>query len=154
MPGAYFLDTSAITKRYVAEVGSAWVVSLTDPSSGNECWIAAVTRVEVLAALQLRVRTGSLTVSQANLAEQIFRAELNTHYILRPLSDVILDRAMRLVVAHPLRAYDAVQLAAALAVQVRYSGSRPGLTFLCSDQRLNRAAVAEGLLVEDPNNHP
>jgi hypothetical protein len=47
----FFLDSSAIAKRYVAEVGSAWTISLTDAGSGNVCWLAAVTRVEVVAAL-------------------------------------------------------------------------------------------------------
>ena len=32
---AYFLDTSAILKRYVLEAGSAWLRSLVDPLSDN-----------------------------------------------------------------------------------------------------------------------
>lgn len=31
----YFLDTSALVKRYVAESGSAWVMALCDPASGH-----------------------------------------------------------------------------------------------------------------------
>ncbi len=31
----YFLDTSAIIKRYFAEQGHAWVVSLYDPTQGH-----------------------------------------------------------------------------------------------------------------------
>ena len=31
----YFLDSSAVVKRYVPEKGSAWVVGITDPASRN-----------------------------------------------------------------------------------------------------------------------
>jgi uncharacterized protein len=156
VPAPYFLDASAVTKRYVAERGSAWVTALTDPASGNACWLAAISRVEVLAALYLRVRTGTLTPSQAGQAEQVFRGELATHFRLLPVHDVLLNEAMRLVASHPLRAYDAVQLAAALDLQAQrqaFGGLSPPI-FLSADQRLNRAAAAEGLAVDDPNNHP
>jgi uncharacterized protein len=155
MPGPYFLDTSAVAKRYVAERGSAWVTSLTELSSGNACWLAAVTRVELVAAFQLRVRTGTLTAAQARQAEQLFRTELQTHYRLRAISDTILDRAMRLVVTHPLRAYDAIQLASALELHARRRARGLSLPILVSaDHTLNQAAAAEGLSVDDPNNHP
>jgi predicted nucleic acid-binding protein len=31
----YFLDTSALVKRYLVEVGSAWVIRLTESVAGN-----------------------------------------------------------------------------------------------------------------------
>ncbi|MGO9469479.1 MAG: hypothetical protein ACLQIB_44780 [Isosphaeraceae bacterium] len=49
-----------------------------------------------------------------------------------------------------MRGYDAVQLAAALQVHSQI----PSLTLLSADADLNAAAVAEGLSVDDPNNHP
>jgi predicted nucleic acid-binding protein len=156
MAGACFLDTSAVTKRYVVEVGSAWVTALTAASSVNECWLAAITRVELLVALYLRSRTGSLNRTQAQQADQLFRQELSRLYRLLPISDAVLNRAMSLVGAHPLRAYDAVQRAAALELQAQRVafGGLPPLTFVSADQNLNRAAAAEGLAVDDPNTHP
>jgi len=57
--------------------------------------------------------------------------------------------------AEILRAYDAVQLAAALEVKRIYQTGGLGPVILVSaDQELNAAAVAEGLLVDDPNSHP
>jgi hypothetical protein len=41
---AYFFDTSAIVKRYVHEIGSAWVQGTADPSSGNMVYLAAIIR--------------------------------------------------------------------------------------------------------------
>jgi predicted nucleic acid-binding protein len=61
-----------------------------------------------------------------------------------------MQEASRLADSHVLRAYDAVQLAAALDIH------RLGLslTLLSADAELNTAAIAEGLTVDDPNNHP
>ncbi len=35
----FFLDTSAVVKRYIQEHGSAWVQSLTNPANGRQ-WTA------------------------------------------------------------------------------------------------------------------
>jgi len=57
--------------------------------------------------------------------------------------------------AHGLRAYDSVQLAAALEVQRSHQNVGLGLvTLVSADRDLNTAATAEGLAVEDPNAHP
>ena len=153
--GVLYLDTSAAVKRYVAESGSAWITAQSDPAAGNSCRIAALTRVELVAALYRRVRTCTLTLTQAQLAEQLFRHELSTHYRRVPIRDAILDRAMRLVVSYSLRAYDALQLASALHVRDSLQTHRlqPPI-FISADQILNQAALAEGLPVEDPNQHP
>ncbi len=56
---------------------------------------------------------------------------------------------------HGLRAYDAVQLAAALEVHRRHLSAGVGpVTLASADRDLNTAAVAEGLTVEDPTLHP
>jgi uncharacterized protein len=49
-----------------------------------------------------------------------------------------------------LRGYDAVQLAAALEIH----SQAPSLTLISADTGPNAAAMAEGLLVDDPNRHP
>jgi hypothetical protein len=48
-----------------------------------------------------------------------------------------------------------VQLAAALDVYRDWSANRFGaFVFVSSDRALNAAATAEGLTVDDPNQHP
>jgi hypothetical protein len=54
------------------------------------------------------------------------------------------DRAGRLLAGHPLRAGDALQLAAAL---VWCSGPPDGASFVCLDERLRAAARREGFSV-------
>jgi predicted nucleic acid-binding protein len=62
---------------------------------------------------------------------------------IRP-SQRVRQRALRLLRIHPLRAADALQLAAAL---VACDDDPTTLAFVCSDQRLSDAATTEGFLV-------
>ena len=61
MVTAYFLDSSALVKRYVAEVGTAWIQAMTVPAARNALLIARITWVEVLSALIRRQREGGLS---------------------------------------------------------------------------------------------
>jgi|GEM_PF-2329377 len=47
MVTAYFLDSSALLKRYVPEIGTAWIQSLTLQSNQNLLIVARITWVEV-----------------------------------------------------------------------------------------------------------
>jgi uncharacterized protein len=151
----FYLDTSALVKRYVAERGSGFIRQITDQNSANVTWTASVACVEIVAALYRRVNTGSITLAGALAAEQAFR---NDSYALIRTIDVapnILAQAMAFAKIHRLRAYDAIHLASAAEYQRRRRAFnlRP-LVFLSADQMLNQAALAEGLLVDDPNRYP
>jgi len=67
----------------------------------------------------------------------------------------VVDRSRLLLEHHPLRAYDAVQLASALqANDALQAANLPALTFLAADVQLLTAAQAEGLTTDNPNDHP
>ena len=151
----YFLDSSALVKRYVTEIGSTWIRALTTPDARNPLIIARITWVEVLSALARRQREGSLTSDDVAQAIRAFRYDMNMQYQVSELDPPLAEAAGELVTQHPLRAYDAVQLASALRVQsdlVRTEA--PALTFLTADDRLVAVAHAEGLLTDNPNHHP
>ena len=44
--GAYYVDSSALVKRYASEVGSPWVINLTDSQSRHDVFTALVTGAE------------------------------------------------------------------------------------------------------------
>jgi predicted nucleic acid-binding protein len=46
----YYVDSSAIVKRYVTETGSSWVQDLCDPAAGHVIALAHVGLVEIAAA--------------------------------------------------------------------------------------------------------
>ncbi|MEG4587166.1 hypothetical protein QUA54_18390 [Microcoleus sp. MOSTC5] len=51
MVNIYFLDSSALIKRYVVEIGSPWIKTLTDSQTGNSLLLVSITWVEVLVVL-------------------------------------------------------------------------------------------------------
>lgn len=152
---AYFVDSSALVKRYVREAGSGWLSGLLDPAAGNEVYIIRVTAVEVIAAIARRVPGGSVTPVGAAAACAQFRSDLPHDFEVLEATELLLDRAMNLAEAHHLRGYDAVQLAGVVEVNEHTVASGlPPVVLVSSDMELNMAAAAEGLSVDDPNAHP
>lgn len=150
----FYGDSSALAKRYIREAGSGWMRALTDPAAGNRIYTAHVTAVEIVAAVARRVRTGSMTAFDAASAISVIRRQFRVRYRIIPLTDEILERAMNVAEHHGLRGYDAIQLACALAAQGELTISGAGsLRFLSADSGLNAAAVAEGLIVENPSSY-
>lgn len=151
----YVCDSSALVKRYVREQGTTWVQRLTDPLAGHVLYIASITGVEVVAALTRQARQGALTPTDAAQALTQFRYDFDHQYQRVELTLPRIIHAMDLAETHGLRGYDAVQCAVAVALhQIRQARGMPALTFISADVALNRAAAAEGLLVDDPNAYP
>ncbi len=76
----YYLDSSALVKRYAAEAGTAWVTALCAPSAGHTLNTVRVTGAEIVAALFRRVQVGSLALSDAQMAATRFRRDLLSQY--------------------------------------------------------------------------
>ena len=55
----YFVETSALARRYIAERGSTWLRALLDPGTDCSIDIVRVTAVEMIAAITRRERGGS-----------------------------------------------------------------------------------------------
>jgi predicted nucleic acid-binding protein len=135
----HFFDSSAFVKRYLAEPGSNLVRSaLRKPHVA----IARILQAEVPAALARAHRERILTVPQRDALLERFAEDLRDLTIVE-LRAATLGGVADLVVRHPLRAYDAVQLACALSLRK----GRVPVTFWAADGPLCGAADAEGLRV-------
>lgn len=151
----YFFDSSALVKRYITEIGTSWVMTLTAPAVAHKVMIARITWVEILSALARRQREGAINTTQIEQAVQSFRYDLDMQYQVIELTSELAEYAGQLARSHPLRAYDAVQLAAALRVQADLSRAHATpLIFVCADERLLAIAQAEGLRTANPNTYP
>jgi len=75
----YFLDTSALVKRYVAEAGSDRVMSVVG-EPGATIVIADLARVEFASALRRRVREGDVTEDQQRVLRIAFASHLVRDY--------------------------------------------------------------------------
>lgn len=155
---SYFLDSSALVKRYAAdEIGHQWVTGLCEPRTGHRITIAQPALVEVVAAIcrMPRATPPRLDDAKRDLLIALFRHDAQHQYRLVLVSTDTFTRAADLCRVHPLRAYDAVQLACALIIRDEtVAAGVPAPIFVCADDALLAVAMAEGLAVENPNAHP
>jgi predicted nucleic acid-binding protein len=151
----YQFDASGIVKRYVNETGSDRVRALVDPAAGNVVSISDITRAEVASAVSRRAREGSITPDESVRLIGTFEAHCASQFRVVPVERVVVDLAVDLIQRHPLRAYDAIQLAAAVLVnRSLVVHGLPTLVFVSADDTLRVAAQAEALPVENPNSYP
>lgn len=151
----YFLDSSALVKRYIPELGTLWIRQLSDPNNQNNLFIARITWVEVLSALARREREGFLSSSNVTQIIRIFATHLAQQHGVLEVDRTLTDLAGDLVIQYPLRAYDAVQLAAALRLKTTLNQAQlPDPMFLTADHRLMTIAQSAGLPCDNPNQHP
>lgn len=146
----FYVDSSALVKRYVTEIGSAWITSLVNPLSRHTIFVATITQVETAAALASRARAGAITLAERDDLVDLVALHFDIQYQQIAIEEPTLGRAVELTQHHRLRGYDAVQLAAALVIATATSG----LTIISADNDLNTAARAEGLAAENPHAHP
>ena len=109
----YFLDSSAVVKRYINERGSEFIDGLVDLKHGNNVFLAQITRVEVASAFARRRKGKALADKDAAAALVSFTIELADIYLTIDITTDVVISATEIATKHALRGYDAVQLAAA-----------------------------------------
>ena len=145
----YFLDSSGIVKRYIDEKGSGWVQGIL-AGQDSVAAIAEIGIVEVVAAFARRRRVGELSQQEYAFARRVFLRDVDQYHVISIDREVI-NRATELTDRHPLRAYDAVQLATALRLAEVLAEEGLALTFVSADAALCAAAAQEHLAAVNPN---
>jgi predicted nucleic acid-binding protein len=135
----YFLDSSALAKRYVREPGSDVVARLF--RSPSKLAVSSLAGIEICAAIHRRARAGDLSAELARKHAARVVDDLEEVHVLE-VRGRVLDLAMELVSRRALRAYDAVQLASAMRLS---EAAGVAVTFVCADAALSAAAIGEGL---------
>ncbi|MDN5860362.1 MAG: type II toxin-antitoxin system VapC family toxin [Pseudonocardia sp.] len=139
-----FADSSALVKLYADEDGQAAVRHL------EPLVISALARVEVPAALWRKHRIGEIAPEDASTLVTEFEADYfgtpdeDPRFAVVALTPGIMEAAARFTAVHGLRAYDAVQLASAVAA---VAADPDCTTFAAFDKSLRVATLAEGMTV-------
>ena len=135
-----FWDSSAIVSVLIREESTAALRALRDEDPDLTVW--CLTPVEIASALARRSREG--LPAEQDKAIRAAWSVLSERWDEVSALELVRSRALRLVNTHPIRAGDALQLAAALIV----CDERPeSLSFVCLDDRLRDAARREGFPV-------
>ena len=133
-----FWDASALVPLLIAEATTQTLQDLAAADPVMVVWWAS--EVECASAIARLERDGALDPTAAHEAfDRLKRLSAGWHDV-EP-SETIREAAVRFLRVHPLRAADALQLAAAFAVAERRPSS---LSLITLDDRLATAASKEG----------
>ena len=141
-----FWDSSAVVPLLVSEASSAAIGEELRRDPVMLVWWA--TTVECVSALARRERDELLDAAGMAVAVDRLDATAAAWREVLPTSNVR-RTAVRLLRLHPLRAGDALQLAAAV---VASNGDQRTFPFVTLDERLALAAQREGFVVLQPGN--
>ncbi|HEY5435750.1 MAG TPA: type II toxin-antitoxin system VapC family toxin [Candidatus Limnocylindrales bacterium] len=139
-----FWDASAIVPLLVHQTASAAVGGEAERDQELAVWWG--TGVECVSAFTRLEREGEITTTELVAAIDNLQSLAASWVEIQPVAR-IRKTAERLLRTHPLRAADALQLAAAI---VAADGDPRSLPFVTLDERLARAAEREGFPVVEP----
>ena len=135
-----YFDASALVKRYVRESGSATVRRLLTSGTAAS---SRLSEVEVSSGIIRRAREGAFTIQQRDRMLAALLRDVPALAMVEMTPEITAD-ARTLLLRHPLRAGDAIQLASCLYLQRQLAQPIPMVAF---DGRLVQAARAEGVAV-------
>ncbi|HEX4960875.1 MAG TPA: type II toxin-antitoxin system VapC family toxin [Thermoanaerobaculia bacterium] len=135
----FYLDSSSLVKRYVAEPGAPLVERAL--AVAHVAATATISRVEVVAAFAKGVRFGVTTKEDAESARQLFRVEW-PHFVRLRVTEAVMERACDFAWMYGLRGYDSIQLATAANWQESLDMPVAMATF---DRNLWKASARAGL---------
>ena len=144
----YYLDTSALLKRYRTEIGTRVLDALFSARTRDELVITSHFTAAEVESVAARALKGRLLTKKAHaVLLSLFADDLENVLIVLPVSTVLLSEAAAVARNYALRASDALHLATALRAR---QASATEIVFTASDKELVEAAGRAGFTVLNP----
>jgi predicted nucleic acid-binding protein len=146
------MDASALTKRYIPEKGNDLVDEIFNKVPASRIHLLNIGAGEILSVLVRRRNAGALSIANFHQAVADFNAEIVRWAAVTRASVTtrLVATSLPLIIAHSINSTDALVLKSALAIARKVRRAGDDLVLVTSDQRLLRAAQAEGLTTFDP----
>lgn len=143
-------DANGLAKRYTEETGSETVDALFAAVARTDMASTPWGYAETYSILLRRLNGGILDASSFTAATSALQSEVvdSAEFTLFTVSDTAIFRSVGLMQKHNLNSTDAAILTVVL--EVARSSNAPVCVLVASDQRLLRAAQAEGLRTLNP----
>ncbi len=140
----YYLDSSALVKRYAAESGSDKVTSLIEGDYKIAVsWLAVP---ETLSAVARRAKGGSICAEDLASIRSQFNQDMQ-RFMIVDVCGAAIDGIEKLIDRHALRGADSIHLSTALWL---CKATKSPVVFVASDNELLIAARAERLKIINP----
>jgi len=152
VPSSFYLDASALGKRYVPERGTAEMLHLFGRVTPDRFAVLTIGLLEVISIMVRRRNVGTMTPIQFTAGLNQLEIEMfNSPAVDRvEATNLLAVRSVPFIEPYSINSTDAMALCSALDLAARLRASRSDLVMVSSDQRLLRAAKAEGLTTFDP----
>ena len=147
-----FWDASALSKRYAAEVGTATVDALFTQIPLAQMRIIVLGCTEAFAILVRKRNRGDISAPSYTTAVSALQNEViyNLDFGILPVDSNVALASVRLIARHNINSTDAAILALFLQHADALAATGGTVVLAASDQRLIRAAIAEGLHTLNP----
>lgn len=147
----FYLDASALAKRYAPEVGTSVINHLFSRVTPDKFHLFNVTMAEVVSLLVRKKNGGRLSAPAYAQALIDLGAEISSSPAQKLAADNgLITSAVPLIEVHSINSTDAIILRSALDLADSLRDVGASLVLVTSDKRLVRAAAAEGLSTFDP----
>jgi len=141
----YYLDSSALVKRYAAESGSDRVTSLVE--GDHQIAVSWLALPETLSAVVRRAKGGALSTEDLDSIRSQLDRDMQRFMIVEVCGAPV-DAVETLIARHALRGADSIHLSTALWL---WKAIKSPLVFVASDKELLTAARAERLTIFNPS---
>lgn len=148
----FYLDTSALAKRYKEEEGTKFIDGLFEllQKPENKAATSFLTFLELLAMITRLLKGRQITrEAYDRLLANILR-DLNTYFTISALNTDILVGSVEVIKKHSLKALDAQQLTTAVDLEKILKQLDERLVFIADDDDLHEAAKSEGMEAVNP----
>ena len=144
----YYLDTSALVKRYRTERGTEVMAALFSHQTLDNAFITShLTVLEVEAVAARAVGARLLTQRAHGTLLRLFNEDLERAITVLPFTSAVLSEAIGVARRYTLRAGDCIHLATALRTT---QAMLANIVFVTSDRELYRAARRAGFTPLNP----
>jgi predicted nucleic acid-binding protein len=149
---SFYMDASALAKRYIPEKGNELVDEILDSIPSTRIHLLNIEAGEILSVLVRRRNAGTHSIANFEQAVASFDAEIVRAAAVTNASVTsrLVKSSLPFIVAQSINSTDALILKSALAIARKVRRVGDDLVLVASDQRLLRAAQADGLTVLNP----
>jgi len=153
---SFAFDASALAKHYSLETGADQVDYLFNQLTRDRLLCLMFGVAEVVSVLVRRRNGGVLSQAAFSQGLSNLKAEVldDDDFSTLPTSNDVITAALPLIDKHSLNATDAIVLRVCLDLADLLRTEANDLVLVASDQRLLKAAQAEGLVTYDPETQP
>ena len=141
----YFIDTSALVKRYHSEKGTIEIDKIFSEED-KAIVISSICITEMVSAMNRKKEEKIISKGDLDVALSRFFQDAIKEFLILELDDGHIKDSVALVLKHGLRTLDALQLAVAVGLKE----TEP--IFVCADKKLVSVAEKEGLKAINPEN--